>query len=84
MSKTGWTVDQTIRAGLRELGIKISDESSWETFYSLITSNRNSGGKEKFTERWTMNDCSARVLVISIAVMIVCVCRDRRAVMGLG
>jgi hypothetical protein len=84
MSKPGRPVDQTIRAGLSELGIRVSDENSWEAFYSLIISNRNSGGKEKFIERWTMNDCSARVLVISIAVMIVCVYRDRRAVMGLG
>lgn len=84
MSKPGRAVDRRIRAGLSELGVRFSDESSREAFYSLITSNRNSGGKEKFTERWTMNDCSARVLVISIAVMIVCVCRDRRAVMGLG
>ena len=84
MTKPGRAVDRTIRAGLSELGIRFSDENSWEAFYALITSNRNSGAKEKFTERWTMNDCSARVLVISIAVMIVCVCRDRRAVMGVG
>ena len=84
MTKPGRAVDQTIIAGLSELGIRFTYENSWEAFYSLITSNRNSGGKEKFTERWAMNDCSARVLVISIAVMIVCVCRDRRAVMGVG
>ena len=76
MSKAGWTVDQTIRAGLRELGIKFRDESSWEAFYSLVTSNGNSSGDEKITERWAMDDCSARVLVISIGVMIVCVSRD--------
>jgi hypothetical protein len=84
MSKPGRTVDQTIRAGLSELGIRFSDESRWEAFYSLITADRNRGGEEKFTERRTMNDCSTRVLVISIAVMIVCVYRDRRVVMGLG
>ena len=84
MSKPGRAVDQTIRAGLSELGIRFSDESRWEAFYSLITANRNRSGEEKFTERRTMNDCSTRVLVISIAVMIVCVYRDRRVVMGLG
>ena len=84
MSKTGWTVDQPIRAGLREPGTKISGESRWKAFYSLVTSNRNSGGKKKITERWTMNDCPAGVLVISIGVMIVCMHRDRRPVMGVG
>ncbi|HEX2244410.1 MAG TPA: hypothetical protein VHK27_14405 [Gammaproteobacteria bacterium] len=84
MSKTGWTVDQRIRPGLRQLGIKISHESSWKAFYSLLTSNRNSGGKKKITERWTMNDCPAGVLVISIVVMIVCVYRNRRAVIHFG
>jgi hypothetical protein len=59
------------------LGMKFTGESIWQAFYPLVTANRNSGGNEKLTERRTMNDCAARVLVISIAVMIVCVYRDR-------
>jgi hypothetical protein len=85
MSKAGRPVDQRIRAMLGTLGIKFTDQSLGETFYSMIRGRGESGRWKIIPNRGTMNRnvFRIRVLAIGLRVMIVSVHRSR-AVMVLG
>ena len=85
MSKSGRPVDQRIRAMLDALGIKFTDQSLGETFYSMIRANGESGRWKIIADRRTMNRniVRTRVLATGLRVMIVPVHRNR-AVMVVG
>ena len=55
MNKPGRAVDQTIKAMLDELNIKLSNQSLGETFYSMIRANRESGRRKIVADRRTVN-----------------------------
>jgi hypothetical protein len=83
MSKSGRPVDQRIRAMLGELGIKFTDQSLGETFYSMIRANGESGRWKIIANRRTVNRSVIRVVAIGLRMMIVPVHRNR-AVMVVG
>ena len=76
-------MDQTIRAALSELGIKFSDESLRDGFYSIVTANGETGRRKVVANGRTMNRTIIGVMAIRLRVMIVPV-RRNRAVMVAG
>jgi hypothetical protein len=77
MNKPGRAVDQTIKAMLDELNIKLSNQSLGETFYSMIRANRESGRRKIVADRRTVNRPIVGVVAIRLRVMIVPVRRNR-------
>ena len=68
---------------LAKLGIKFTDQSLRETFYSMIRANREIGRRKIIADRRTVNHPIVGVVVIRLRVMIVPV-RRNRAVMVVG
>jgi hypothetical protein len=64
MNKPGRPVDQRIRAMLAELGIKFTDQSLGETFYSMIRANDEIGRQKVVANRRTMDRTIIGVVVI--------------------
>jgi hypothetical protein len=64
MSKPGRPVDQTIRAGLSELGIRFTDENTSEGFYSIFRINGEIGGRKVVANKRTMNRTITGMVVI--------------------
>ena len=73
MSKTGWTVDQTISGGVGEPVIDGSSKHRYNPLDSIVLGNRETRGREISVQRRAVDRATIGIVVLGLRVMIMAV-----------